>query len=111
VDRVAPGAEVEVSGGTGQLTTGLALATVRVVPLSTPGFSLFLIGRAGRLLLSDHPDGWAAGGGGGVIIFTGARIGVQLGYEVLELVPSSFCADLSGGSTVQGFQLGLVAGF
>jgi hypothetical protein len=111
VDGVAPGIEVQVSGGSGLLTTGLALGTLRLVPLRTESLSLFVVGRAGRVLLSDHPDGWAAGGGGGIIYFTGARIGVQVSYDALKLFPGSFCADLGGGCVVQGLQVGLVAGF
>jgi hypothetical protein len=62
-------------------------------------------------VLSEHDDGWAAGGGGGVIIFLAGRLGVELAYDVLRLLPPRFCADLSGGCVVQGFHAGLVAGF
>jgi hypothetical protein len=77
----------------------------------TEAFSLFLVGRAGRVLLSSHEDGWAAGGGAGLIFFTGARIGLQLAHDVLELLPDGFCADLSGGCVLHGLQAGIVAGF
>jgi hypothetical protein len=111
LDGVAPGVDTQVAGGTGLLTTGMLLGTLRLVPLRTDLFSLFLVGRAGRVLLSNHEDGWGAGGGAGLIFFTSARIGVQLAYDVLELLPGSFCADLSGGCVMQGLQAGIVAGF
>jgi hypothetical protein len=110
IEGVAPGVEAQVSGGTGLLTTGLLLGTLRLVPLRTPGFSLFVVGRAGRVLLSDHADGWAAGGGGGIIFFLGGRVGVQLSYDALKLLPASFCDDLAGGCLIHGFQGGLVIG-
>jgi hypothetical protein len=111
LDGVAPGVDTQIAGGTGLLTTSMLLGTVRLVPIRTEAFSLFLVGRAGRVLLSHHDDGWAAGGGAGLIFFTGARIGVQLAYDVLKLLPDTFCADLSGGCVVQGLQAGIVAGF
>ena len=78
---VAPGADVNVSGGSGLLTTGSATGTLRLVPLRTQSFALFLIGRAGRLFISSHADAWAAGGGAGVVIATGPRVGLQIAYE------------------------------
>jgi hypothetical protein len=110
-DGIAPGLETQVSGGTGLLTTGMALGTVRLVPVRAPAFSIFLLGRAGRLLVSGHDDGWAAGAGAGIIFFPGGRIGLQLAYDILRLLPHSFCGDLSGGCVVQGLQAGLVAAF
>jgi hypothetical protein len=109
-DGVAPGAEVQVAGGSKLTTTGLALATLRLVPLRTSVVSLFVVGRAGRVLLSDHEDGWGAGGGAGVIFFSGARIGIQLGYDRLELFPRRFCRDLVD-CRIEGFGVGIVAGF
>src|SRR3954464_411909 len=41
-DGVAPGVDVRVSGGTGLLTTGLTLGTLRLVPVRTSSFSLFV---------------------------------------------------------------------
>jgi hypothetical protein len=110
IDGVAPGIDAEVSGGTHQLTAGLVLGTLRLVPIRTSSMSLFVIGRGGRVMLSDHPDGWGLGGGGGIIFFTGPHLGVQLTYDVLRLTPSSFCHDLSNGCTLQGFGVGLVLG-
>lgn len=108
---VAPGADAEVSGGSGVLTTGLTTGTLRLVPIRTHRFAGFLIGRAGRVLVASHRDGWAAGGGAGVIfIMTGGRMGVQLAYEILGLMPSSFCRDLSNGCRLDSFSLGLVIG-
>lgn len=110
--RVAPGAELLVSGGSGLLTTGLVLGSVQVIPLRAESFALFLTGRAGRVLISSHDDGWAAGGGGGIIFFSSARIGLQASYQALKLFPSSFCAGLGSGNCIlQGLQIGLVAGF
>jgi hypothetical protein len=111
IDRVAPGVDFQVSGGSGLLTTGLALGTLRVVPLRTSSVSVFFIGRGGRVFMSSHPDGWGVGGGGGIIVFTGPHIGIQLSYDVLRLTPSSFCADLAHGCTLQGFGIGLALGF
>jgi hypothetical protein len=107
---VAPGADAEVSGGSGLLTTGLVTGTLRLVPIRTGSFAGFLIGRAGRVLVSGHRDGWGAGGGAGVIFTTGGRMGVQLSYEVLGLLPSSFCRDLSNGCRLDSLSLGLVIG-
>jgi hypothetical protein len=111
VDGVAPGVEAEVSGGSHVLTTGLLLGTLRLVPLRTESVSLFVIGRAGRVMLSNHPDGWGAGGGAGLIFFTSPHVGLQLTYDVLRLFPGSFCADLSNSCTLQGLGVGLVFGF
>ena len=69
------------------LAVGL-LGTARVVPLRTSSVALFLIGRGGRVFLSSHPDGWGLGGGGGLIFFTGSRVGFQLTYDVLRLTPA-----------------------
>jgi hypothetical protein len=111
IDRVAPGIETQVSGGTGLLTSALLLGTLRVVPVRTDSLAVFVVGRGGRVLVSDHADGWGVGGGGGIIFFTGAHFGIALDYDVLRLTPSSFCSDLSRGCTLQGFGVGLVAAF
>src|SRR4051794_18406101 len=66
IDGVAPGADLQVSGGSGLLTTGLALGTLRLVPIRTSAVSLFVIGRGGRVFMAGHPDGWGVGGGGGL---------------------------------------------
>jgi hypothetical protein len=109
VDRIAPGIDADVSGGTGLLTSGLLLGTVRLVPLRTPAMSLFLIGRGGRVFLASHPDGWGVGGGAGLIFFTGRHVGFQIAYDVLRLMPASFCVDLDR-CTRHGFGVGLVFG-
>jgi len=111
LNGIAPGAEVMVSGGTGLLTTGLLLGTLRLVPVRTTAFSLFVVGRGGRVLLSDHGDGWGVGGGAGIIFFMGGRFGLRVGYDRLELFPRSFCAGLGGGCHVDGIEIGLVVGF
>ena len=107
---VAPGADAEVSGGSGVLTTGLVTGTLRLVPIRTRSFAGFLIGRAGRVLIASHRDVWAAGGGAGVMFMTTDRMGVQLAYEILGLMPSSSCRDLSNGCRLDAFSLGLVLG-
>jgi len=111
IDRVAPGVEATyVSGGSGGLSYGLLLGAVRLVPVRTASFALLLTGRAGRMLVSGHDDGWAAGGGGGVLILFTPTAGIELGYEALKLFPASFCADLSScviQGPVLGFRFGL----
>lgn len=107
VDGVAPGLEAHYfSGGTSGSAFGLVLANLRIVPLRTDSLALVLTGRAGRALLAEHRDGWAAGGSGGVVILLGARVGLELGYEVLRLLPASFCADLER-CVIHGPVLGL----
>lgn len=111
-DRIAPGIDVMASGGSQVLTTGLLLGTLRFVPVRTPSFSMYLIGRGGRVMLSGgHPDGWGVGGGGALIFFTGGRLGFEVGYQALKLVPASFCSDLASGCVIHGFRVGIVAGF
>jgi hypothetical protein len=96
LDGLAPGVEATwVSGGNYVSSYGLALASLRVVPLRLPSVAFVLTGRGGRVFLSNHDDGWGAGGGGGVIIPVGHLAGIELGYEFLRLLPASFCADLS----------------
>ena len=111
VDGVAPGFEATyVSGGSGGVSYGLLLGALRLVPVRTGSFALLLTGRAGRMLLGDHPDGWAAGGGAGILILLAPTAGIELGYEALKLLPSSFCADLSScviQGPVLGFRFGL----
>jgi hypothetical protein len=95
-DGVAPGFEGSyVRGGDTTPSYGLALASVRVVPVRMSNVALVLTGRAGRVFLADHGDGWGAGAGAGVIIALGVGVGLELGYEFLRLLPASFCADLS----------------
>jgi hypothetical protein len=73
-------------------------------------YALFLIGRAGRLFISDHADAWAAGGGAGVVIATGGNVGLQLSYEILGLWPSDHCSDLASRCRLDAFGLGLIVG-
>lgn len=96
-DGVAPGVEATFIGGGALFSkVGLVLGALRLVPLRSRSLAVVLTGRAGRVFLADHQDGWAAGGGGGVIIFFGdaGNVGLEIGYEALRLLPSSFCADL-----------------
>jgi hypothetical protein len=95
-DGLAPGVEgTYVAGGRNVDSYGLALGSLRFVPVRGPTTSLVLTARAGRVFLSDHADGWGAGAGGGVLFGIGGGAGVELGYQFLRLLPSSFCADLS----------------
>jgi hypothetical protein len=110
VTGVAPGADVSVTGGSGVLTTMTATGTLRLVPIRSHGFALFLIGRAGRLFIASHADAWGAGGGAGVVFATGSNVGLQIFYEVLGLFPSSNCADLANGCRLDSFGLGLIVG-
>jgi hypothetical protein len=110
VDRVAPGVDARISGGSGVLTTGMLTGTLRLVPVRTRDFAFFLIGRAGRLLIASHNDVWGAGGGGGVIVATGGNLGLLISYEILGLWPSRSCSDLASGCRLDAFGLGLVMG-
>ncbi|HEV3030978.1 MAG TPA: hypothetical protein VG319_05010 [Polyangia bacterium] len=109
IDGLAPGFEASVQAGAG-MTIGLVLGTLRLVPVRTRQVAFVLTGRAGRVLLSQHDDGWGAGGGVGVIVFLSPNLGLELGYEVLWLTPRSFCADLSS-CTIQGPVIGLRLSF
>ena len=107
VDGVAPGVEATyVHGGTGVLSYGLLLGSLRVVPFRTHSFALALTGRAGRVLLAEHADGWGAGGGAAVLIAIGGEAAIELGWDILRLLPASFCADLSS-CTIQGPVFGI----
>ena len=93
VDAVAPGVEGAVYR-VGGATYGYTFGSLRVVPLRFEKFALVLTGRAGRVYLSDHSDGWAYGGDAGVVFMLGQHVGLELGWEVLKLAPASFCVDL-----------------
>jgi len=96
VDGVAPGVEATyVSGGRDGAAYGLVLGALRVVPVRTPSFSLVLTGRGGRVFLEDHADAWGVGGGAGMLFMASPSAGLELGYEILRLLPSSACADLA----------------
>ncbi|HEX4511530.1 MAG TPA: hypothetical protein VH328_15690, partial [Burkholderiaceae bacterium] len=91
---IAPGIEgTYVTGGAGQAAYGMALATLRLVPLSTSRVALAVTGRAGRVFVVHGDDGWAAGGEVGIILMIGAGAGLEIGYEALRLLPASFCAS------------------
>jgi hypothetical protein len=108
---VAPGADVSVNGGSDVLTTAAVTGTLRLVPLRTPSFALFLIARAGRLFIASHADAWGAGGGLGAVIATGGNVGLQISYEMLGLFPSRHCSDLRNGCRLDSFGLGLIVGY
>jgi hypothetical protein len=96
IDRVAPGLEgTFVSGGSAASRYGLLLGAVRVVPLRFSAFAIVVTGRAGRVFIGDHSDGWGVGGAAAVLLLLSPTVGVELGYEVLRLYPESFCADLT----------------
>jgi hypothetical protein len=96
VGGLAPGLEAHyLGGGSSRSAFGLVLGTLRLVPVRADGFALVLTGRAGRVLLADHGDGWGAGGSAGVVIFLAPRVGLEVGYEALRLLPARFCADLA----------------
>jgi hypothetical protein len=105
LDGVGPGLEASIQKSDTQ-TTGLLLASLKLVPLRGEAAALVLTGRAGRVLLSNHDDGWGAGVGAGVIIFFSAGVGLELGYSILWLMPRRFCADLVSCS-IAGPELGL----
>jgi hypothetical protein len=109
VDGVAPGVETSVQRGTG-LTTGLLLASLKLVPFRGDSAALVITGRAGRVFLSDHEDGWGAGAGAGVIFFLSAGVGLEVGYAILWLQPAHFCADLAS-CRIEGPELGLRVAF
>jgi len=95
VDCVAPGIEATfVAGGTAASRYGLLLGALRVVPLRVSTIALALTGRAGRVFIGDHDDGWGLGGAASVLFMFAPTVGLELGYEFLRLLPSSFCADL-----------------
>ena len=107
VDGVAPGVEATyVSGGQLGSAYGLALASLRVVPLRTPSFALVLTGRGGRVFLGDHDDAWGVGAGAGVMLMLGSGAGLEIGYEWLRLLPTSVCNDLTT-CVLQGPVLGV----
>jgi len=97
VDRVAPGIEgtfVAGSSGNDASRYGLLLAALRIIPVRVSSLALALTGRAGRVLLGDHPDGWGVGGAAAILFLFSPTVGLELGYEALQLLPASFCADL-----------------
>ncbi len=97
VDGIAPGLEATfVGGGTAASRYGLLLAALRVVPLRMNTFAFALTGRAGRVFVGDHSDGWGAGGAFSVLFLFSPTVGLELGYEVLRLFPTSFCSDVGG---------------
>jgi hypothetical protein len=105
IDGLAPGLEASFQTGVGP-TTGMVLGSLRLAPVRTRQLAVVLTGRGGRIFLSHFPDGWGAGAGAGVIWFVAPHAGVELGYQVLWLLPHSFCAVLTS-CTVQGPVVGL----
>jgi hypothetical protein len=97
VDGVAPGVESTfVAGGTAASRYGVLLGALRVVPLRVSSIALAVTGRAGRVFVGDHVDGWGLGGAASVLFLFSPTVGLELGYEFLRLLPATFCADLDG---------------
>jgi hypothetical protein len=109
VDRVAPGIEAGYASSGGRHVTQV-FASLRVVPLRAGPVALVITGRGGRLFLSGHADGWGLGGDAGLLLFLSPHAGIELGYEILRLLPASFCADLTA-CTLHGPVLGLRLAF
>lgn len=105
VPGLAPGLELLLQGGGGE-TLGWILPSVRWVPLRYSQVALALTAEGGRVLVSSHRDGWAAGGAASVLWIASPHVGLELGYQLLRLLPDSFCSDLST-CTVQGPVIGV----
>ena len=110
IDGVGPGIEASIQKASGQPTTSLVLASLKLVPFRGEVAALILTGRAGRVFLSDHDDGWGVGGAAGAIFFVSPGIGLEIGYAILWLLPKHFCADLVS-CRVEGPELGLSVSF
>lgn len=106
ISGIAPGIEASVQRSDGQPTTGLVLASLKLVPVRGEMAALIITGRAGRAFIFDHDDGWAAGGSLGAIVFLSPGVGLELGYSILWLMPRHFCADLVS-CRIEGPELGL----
>ena len=94
VDGVAPGVEGAYLNAEGP-SQGFTFASVRVVPLRFDALAIVVTGRTGRVYLSEHDDGWAVGGDLGLLYFPSPHVGLEIGYEILQLLPDSFCEDLN----------------
>ncbi len=103
---VAPGIEASIQRSDGQPTTGLLLASLKLVPVRGEMAALIFTGRAGRAFIFDHDDGWAFGGSVGAIIFLSPGVGLEVGYSILWLRPEHFCADLVS-CRIEGPEIGL----
>jgi hypothetical protein len=92
INGLAPGIEGNYQrvNGFGQ---GLLLGTLRLAPVRFAAVVPVITGRAGRVFLSDHPDGWAVGADLGVLLLLGPHVALEVGYGFLRLLPGSFCAD------------------
>jgi hypothetical protein len=110
IDGVGPGIEGSIQKASDQPTTSLVLASLKLVPYRSDVAALILTGRAGRVFLADHDDGWGVGGAAGVIFFVSPGVGLEIGYAILWLRPSHFCADLVS-CRVEGPELGLRVSF
>jgi opacity protein-like surface antigen len=105
LDSVAPGAAVEVTGGPGLPTLTMLMATLRLVPLRTGPLSIFIIGEAGRALISGRTDSWVTAGGGGVAFSPTKRVRFEFAYELLSAI------TLDKGSRLDTVRGGVLFGF
>ena len=111
VDALAPGIEATfVAGGPVSSRYGVLLGSLRVLPVRVRSLAVALTGRAGRVFVGDHSDGWGVGGAASVIFLFSPTVGLELGYEFLRLVPDGFCSDL-GGCVIQGPIIAVRFGF
>ena len=91
------------------LITG-AVRLLRVVPVRISSVAFALTGRAGRVFVGDHADGWGVGGAASVLFMFSPTVGLELGYEFLQLIPHTFCADI-GGCLIRGPIIAVRFGF
>lgn len=94
LERLAPGLEAAYFHQNG-FDQGWLMASLKGVLVQRPPFVLSLIGRGGRLFLSDHDDGWAVGGGPSLQVPIGRNFAIEVGYEIYGLFPGGFCDDFS----------------
>jgi hypothetical protein len=91
--RVAPGLQAGYFQIAGWKEAWL-LGSVRVVVWRWSRLAAAVTPLGGRIFLSDHADGWAAGGDVSLVLAATPHFGVEAGFEGLVLRPSSFCQDL-----------------
>jgi hypothetical protein len=111
VDGIAPGLEATfVAGGSAASRYGVLLGALRVVPLRLSSIAFAVTARGGRVFVGDHSDGWGLGGAASVMFLFSPTVGLELGYEFLRLLPTTFCADLDG-CTIRGPIIAVRFGF
>jgi hypothetical protein len=111
VDGIAPGIEATfVAGGSAASRYGVLLGSLRAVPLRLSSIAFAVTARGGRVFVGDHADGWGLGGAASVMFLFSPTVGLELGYEFLRLLPTTFCADLDG-CTIRGPIIAVRFGF